>query len=66
MSPLFPLNGSRGLACDVVHDSVDMSDLVDNAVGGGFKNVVGNPRPVGGHEVDGVHGAEGDGVIIGS
>ena len=39
MFALFPLNGSRGLAGDVVHDSVDMSDLVDNAVGGGFKNV---------------------------
>ena len=31
---LFPLNGGRGFAGDVVHHAVDAGDLVDNAVGG--------------------------------
>ena len=64
MSPLFPLDSCGGFACNVVDNSVDVTDLVNNTVGGCFKNVVGDSRPIGCHEVAGIDSPESDSVII--
>ena len=63
---LFPLHRCRGFAGDVVHDPVDVLDLIGNAVGDGGKDVVGNSGPVGGHEIVGGDGADGQEVVVGS
>lgn len=39
---LFPLNRSRRLGGDVIHNSVDALDLVNDPVGSGGKDIIGN------------------------
>jgi len=59
-----PFDGGGGFAGDVVHDAVDASDFVDDAVGDAGHNLVGEVDPVGGHEVGGLDGPEGDDVFV--
>ena len=65
LKTLFPLNGCRGLAGDVINDPVDALDLVDDAGGDLVQHVVGDAGPVGGHKVAGGDGAESQSVVIG-
>ena len=62
---LFPLDGGRGFTCDVVDDAVDALDLIDDAGRDPVQYVVGDSGPVGGHEVAGGDGTEGQGIVIG-
>ena len=48
----FPLHRCGGLAGDVVDNSVDALDLVDDAAADLVEQLVGDAGPVGGHEVD--------------
>src|SRR5689334_23378527 len=59
-----PLDRRRRLAGDVVNHAVDASDLVDDAVADGRQDLVGQAGPVGGHEVLGLDGAEGDDRVV--
>lgn len=61
-----PLNGRWWLAADVVGDAVDAAYFVDDAAGDLFQQRVGQFGPVGGHEVAGLHGTQGDDVFIGA
>ena len=54
-SDLFPLNRCRGFAGDVVADAVDAADFVDDADGDAVEDVVGNARPICGHEITCIH-----------
>ena len=63
---LFPLDRRRRFAGDVVDDPVDARHLVDDAGADAGKQVVGQACPVGGHEVFGCYGADGDGVVVGA
>src|SRR5262245_4260458 len=54
----FPLDGAGRLAADVVHHPVDPPHLVHQACGDPRQEVVRQPRPVGGHEVGGLHRAQ--------
>ena len=60
----FPLNRCRGFAGDVVADAVDAADFVDDADGDAVEDVVGDARPVGGHEIAGVDSTQSKCVII--
>ena len=55
---LFPLHRCGGLAGDVVDNSVDALDLVDDAAADLVEQLVGDAGPVGGHEVLGRHSAQ--------
>ena len=63
---LFPLYRCRGLAGDVVDDSVDALDLVGDAAGGLGEDLVWNGGVLGGHEIGGHHSAERHGVVVGA
>ena len=61
-----PFYCGRGFARDVVADPVDALDLVDDAHADAVQHVVGDSRPVSGHEVAGGDGAESQGVVVGA
>ena len=61
----FPLDRCRGLACNIVHDPVDVGHLVDDADAHPVQHLVGDAGPVGGHEVCGGDGPQGQGVVVG-
>ena len=63
---LFPLDRAGRLGGDVVHHPVDAADLVDDPGGHSRQQVGREPGPVGGHEVLGVHAAQGDDAFVGS
>src|SRR5690606_27587124 len=60
-----PLDGPRRLGGDVQDDQVDVPHLVGDAGGDLPEDVVGQPRPVGGHGVLGGHRAQDDRVAVG-
>ena len=66
MRYLFPLDTGRGFGRHVQDDAAGVGHFVDDAGGGGGDEVIGEARPVGGHEIVGGDGTEGDGVIIGA
>src|SRR3990172_5120055 len=61
-----PLNRTRRLRSDIVHDPVDRRNLVHDAVGHASQEVVGEMGPVRGHGVFGGDGADGDDVAVGA
>ena len=61
----FPLYCGRGFGRDIVDDAVDALDLIDDAGRDSVQYVVGDSGPVGGHEVAGGDGTEGQGIVIG-
>jgi len=61
-----PLDRSRRLARDIVHDPVDVADFVDDAAGDFVEDVVGDLGVVGGHEVGGGDAAEGQKIVVGA
>src|SRR5829696_8450420 len=63
---LLPLDRRRGLRGDVEGDAVDAADLIDDPVRGPLEQVVGEPRPVGGHRVVGGDGADHDRIGVGA
>src|SRR5262245_40878303 len=63
---LFPLDGGRRLRADVVDDPVDALDFVDDARRDAGQQVVRQARPVGGHPVAALDGADRDGVLVGA
>ena len=56
---LLPLNGGGRLGGDIVDDSVDAADLVDDSVGDVGEEVVGESVPIGSHEIGGGHTTNG-------
>ena len=60
-----PLDRGRRLGGNVIHDSVDALDLIDNSGRHPVQHLVGDAGPVGGHKVTGGDGAQGQGVVIG-
>lgn len=65
-SSSLPLNRCRWFTGDVIYNSVDVGHLVDNSDGDPVQDLVGDPGPVGSHEVSGGDRAEGQGVVIGA
>jgi len=63
---LLPLDGCWWFAADVVDDAVYASHFVDDAAADASEDVVRNASPVGGHEVLGFDGADGDGAFVGT
>ena len=63
---LFPLDRRRGFAGDVVDDSVDAFDFVDDAVGYDVKDFVRDAGPFGSHEVGGSDAAQRECVRVGA
>ena len=51
VSVLFPLNGSRGFAADVVHHAIDTTYIVDYFIGDIGQKFMWQRRPVGRHSV---------------
>ena len=60
----FPFHRGGGFGGDVVNDAVDGADLVCDAAGCGFEDVVRDSCPVGCHKVVRRYGAERDGVSV--
>src|SRR5947209_17034430 len=65
-APLFPLDRAGRLARDVEHDPPDGADLIDHPGGDLLQQVVGQPRPVGGHRIVARHGPDHDHVAVGA
>src|SRR5580658_8861199 len=63
---LLPLDGSGWLAGDVERHPVDARHLVDQPARQAFEDVVGKPRPVGGHGVVAGDGPDDDRVGVGA
>ena len=63
---LFPLHRGGGFGGNVIADTVNALDLVDNAHRHPVQHIIGNAGPVSGHEVVGGHGPEGQSVVIGA
>ena len=63
---LFPLNTSRGLGGYIIQHAVAAVDLADDAGGDAAEEIVGQLGHVGGHEVVGGDGADGNGVGVGA
>src|SRR6185437_13781094 len=63
---LLPFDGRGGFGADVVHHAVDAAHLVDDAVGDGGQQVIGEVGPVGRHAVLGMDGAQGAGKAVGA
>lgn len=61
---LLPLNRRWRFAGDVVADAIDATDFVDDADGDPVEDVVGNARPICGHEITCIHCAQGQRIII--
>ena len=61
----FPLYCGGGFGRDVIHDAVNALHLVDDAGGDLIQHIVGDSRPVGGHEIAGGDGPESQGVVVG-
>ena len=63
---LLPFDGCWRFAGNVVADTVDAANFVDDAAGCFFKHVVWNTSPVSGHEVSGGNCTQSQSVIVGS
>src|SRR5450830_1420183 len=61
-----PLNRRRRLPRNVIHDAVDAPHLVDDAVRHFTEQGVRQVGPLGGHEVQGLHGAQGHHPFVGA
>src|SRR5579862_9520791 len=59
----FPLDRGRGFRTDIVHDSIDSTHLVDDAIRDAPQHVVRELEPVSGHSVRTRHGAQRDDVL---
>src|SRR5689334_19478723 len=62
--PSLPLDRGGRLSGDVVDDARDALHLVHDPARADVEEVVGQPRPVRGHEVDGLDGAQADDVVV--
>src|SRR6188472_2809106 len=61
---LLPLDGAWWFAADVVDDAVDAAHLVDDAAGRLLEQCHRQGRPIGGHEVGGLHRAQRHHVLV--
>ena len=61
-----PLNGRGGFAGDIVDDAADAAHFVDDADRHAVEDVIGDSRPVGGHEVRRSDGPQGQRVVVGA
>ena len=62
----FPLHSGRGLGGDVVADAVDVLHLAYDAVGHLVQQLIGQAGPCGGHEILGLHGTQGQRIVVGT
>mgnify|MGYP006883042045 CR=1 FL=1 len=60
----FPLDGCGGFTGDIVDDAVDAAHFVDDADRHAVEDVIGDSRPVGGHEVGRCDAAQRQRVIV--
>ena len=63
---LFPLDRSRRLCGNIIHNAVDILNLVDDTGRDHFQHLIRNPCEVCGHEVRGSYPTESQCVVIGS
>lgn len=61
-----PLNTRRRFCRHIIQHAVDAGHFIDNAGADAGEGVVGDARPVGGHEIVGDDGAQGDGGGVGA
>ncbi len=64
-SLLLPFDGGRWLARNIIHHAVYSVYFVDNAVRDPRQQVMGQARPVSGHEILGRYGPDRRGFLIG-
>src|SRR5689334_7597802 len=62
--PSLPLDGRRRLPRDVVHHARDALHFIHDAPRAYVEEVIRQPRPVRGHEVDGLDGAQAHHVVV--
>ena len=65
-NPLFKLNRSGRLTGNIIHYPIHMAHLIDDPAGHLLQYFIRDLCALCGHEVDGLHGSQCDGVIIGS
>lgn len=61
---LSPLDGCRGLGCNIVYNPIDPRNFIYNARADAVQNIVGDTGPVSGHKIIGRDGAKGQGMVI--
>ena len=61
---LFPLDGCRGLGCNIVYNPIDPRNFIYNARADAVQNIVGDTGPVSGHKIIGRDGTKGQGMVI--
>ena len=66
MTISFPFNGSGRLGTNIIDNSVDAFDFVDNTIGNSAKHVIGEMSPVCCHPVGAGDGTEGDDIFLGT
>lgn len=55
---LLPLNGCWGLTCNIINNSINATDLVNNAARNFLQQVIGDSSPVSGHKIGRGHAAK--------
>src|SRR5690606_34985650 len=66
LAALLPLDGRGRLAAHIINNTRNTTYLIDNPVGNASQEVIRQVRPVGGHEVDGLHRAQRDHPLVGA
>ena len=61
---LFPLHRCGRLGGNIIHDAVDARHFIDDARADLGQQVIGQTRPIDGHEVVGRHGADGQHEVV--
>src|SRR5215831_15618182 len=64
MTLLLPLDGTRRLGTDIVHDPIHALHFVDDTVGHSSQHFVGNFRPVCRHPVETRHGTDRNHMLV--
>ena len=63
---LFPFDRGWRLGADVVNDTIDSADGIDDACGDASEHIPGEVEPVSRHEVFRLHGSHRSGVFVGA
>lgn len=61
---LFPLHRCGRLGGNIIHDAVDARHFIDDARADLGQQVIGQTRPIDGHEVVGRHGTDGQHEVV--
>ena len=63
---MFPFNGAAGLGSEVVEDSVNSFNFGGDALGDGFKDIIGDALDCCRHGVNGIDSTDNDGISKGA